>query len=143
MVLYVYYGGHGVSHGGKHIACLNSSEANKALYHLQYKLSLLAQDVAATIRIIAVYDCCSTDVSYTPRLLDEIVSRGVGDLKHPSEVVDLRVCSYFHFQMSRPGGIASANADNTLKFLLHLKKEQISTVVSLKQNKECFVFHMT
>ena len=63
MVLYVYYGGHGVSHGGKH----------KALYHLQYKLSLLAQDVAATIRIIAVYDCCSTDVSYTPRLLDEIV----------------------------------------------------------------------
>ena len=78
--------------------------------------------MAATIRIIAVYDCCSIDISYTPRLLDEIVSRGVGDLKLPSEVVDLKACSYFHFQMSRPGGIASANADNTLKFLLHLKQ---------------------
>ena len=62
MQLFVFFGGHGVSHEQTQVALLNQSEANQALFMIEKELIQLANDLRS-LRTISFYDSSNIPIT--------------------------------------------------------------------------------
>ena len=54
----VYCGGHGATQNEKQVYLVNNSNAQKAMFQLEFKLRYFVQDALTYARVFAVFDCC-------------------------------------------------------------------------------------
>ena len=69
--LIVYVGGHGATYRNEQqIYLTNSDNVDNVQYQIEYKLCFLVKkDVDPRIKVMAIFDCCRTDLSNYPGLL--------------------------------------------------------------------------
>ena len=113
LFVFVYFGGHGVSHKSQQVCCLNSSIANDALFYIEYKLRYLYSNPLSTVRVFAIFDCCNTSIMNHKGLYLAVQGKGEdGILADPKDNKKIKPCKYLHLSPARPDGIAAANAKN-------------------------------
>ena len=103
----VYCGGHGATQNEKQVYLVNNSNAQKAMFQLEFKLRYFVQDALTYARVFAVFDCCRVNISNMPGLA---TGRGAGGGDgDDGEDWNSDMCKYFHIQACGPGGIADAD----------------------------------
>ena len=74
-LLVVYIGGHGATLDEKQVYLLNSSDSKEAVFHIEFKLRYLSNDLMSLLRINTVFDCCRINLTN----LKGLNGRGKGD----------------------------------------------------------------
>ena len=117
--LFIFFGGHGVSHRSKQIGLLNSRDANGAIFNIENKLKTINNGAANTSRTFVFFDCCNTPLSGHSGLLDAVGGKGENAIPDPNDLPDpnkpAAFNKYIEFSTARRGEIAAKDAQNANK----------------------------
>ena len=86
--LFVYFGGHGVSHHSKQIGLLNSEDAKHSLFQIENKIKTFQYNPESTSRAFVIFDCCNTPLSGHESLFKEVGLRGNSPIQDPDASSD-------------------------------------------------------
>ena len=93
--LFVYVGGHGISHNEKQLYLFNTDDKHKAFFPIEQKLRYLQRDQGSKIKVMAIYDCCRVPLAGIKGLEGTGRGEGQGD-SDDGEEHELQPCRYFH-----------------------------------------------